>query len=197
MEMESMPKQEAKPIILLVLLIVTLLISSTSLVLLLVNNVNADSSPLEETIEVEEAAQDASEENEEEVMVVDDTDTMEFESLLFEKDGWYLPFGAAEIEGYYTTVGRATSLDGSTPAVTCSAFQVTDGPKILLDKLEEGRYGASLTAVLGEEEMYLSNSLKQSTAENPIRLVVTLNPVHEGELIGCMAWPFSEVIELD
>src|SRR3989338_8928984 len=60
----------------------------------------------------------------------------EFGSLLTEKKNNNLPFGTAEIEGYYTNVQRATSLDNSTPDVTCSAFVITDGPSLLLNALK-------------------------------------------------------------
>lgn len=117
-----------------------------------------------------------------------------FGSLLYEKKGYNLPFGAAEIEGYYTTVARATSLDNSTPDVTCSAFVVTDGPSLLLNSLKGARFGTPPTAVIGSKDSNWVN-INKSTKDNPIKLLVTLNPVFEGELIGCMSWPFASITE--
>ena len=46
-----------------------------------------------------------------------------FRSLLYERGNYNLPFGAAEVEGYYTTVERPTELgDDPVPTVNCSAF---------------------------------------------------------------------------
>ena len=120
----------------------------------------------------------------------------EFGSLLYEKQYYDLPFGAAEIEGYYTTVERATSLDDSTPNVTCSAFVVTNGPAVLLKSLTGERFGTPPTAVLGSKDSNWGK-INASTKENPIKVLVTLNPVFEGELIGCMAWPFGSFIEIE
>ena len=119
----------------------------------------------------------------------------EFASLLYDKENYNLPFGAAEIRGYYTTVERPTSLDDSTPDVTCSAFVVTDGPAQLLDALKGDMYGTPPTAVIGSANSYWGN-INKSTKENHIKILVTLNPLFEGELIGCMAWPFDSFIEM-
>lgn len=121
----------------------------------------------------------------------------EFRSLLYEKSGYGLPFGAAEIEGYYTTVERPTSLDESTPKMTCSAFVVTNGPSLLIKALTTDRFvGTPPTAVIGSKDLYLGN-IKTSTKEKPIKIIVTLNPVFEGSLIECMPWPFSSIIEIE
>ena len=119
----------------------------------------------------------------------------EFKSLLFEKQGYTLPFGAAEIEGYYTTKERPTSLDGSTPDVTCSAFVITDGPSQLLDALKGDMYGVPPTAVLGSKDSNWG-AINQSTKENPIKIFVSLNPTFEGEVMECMPWPFESFIEI-
>lgn len=120
----------------------------------------------------------------------------EFSSLLYEKENYNLPFGAAEIEGYYTTVERPTSLDDSTPQVTCSAFVVTDGPDQLLSVLTDDFYGTPPTVVIGSEDSYW-NGISVSTKEEPVKVLATLNPLFEGELIGCMAWPFDAIIEIE
>ncbi len=119
-----------------------------------------------------------------------------FESLLYEKEYDDLPFGAAEVEGYYTTVKRATSLDNSTPQDTCSAFVVTDGPDQLLNALDGDFYGNPPTVVIGSEDSHWG-AINDSTKENPIKILATLNPLFEGELIGCMAWPFDSIIEIE
>jgi len=120
----------------------------------------------------------------------------EFGSLLYEKKYYSLPFGAAEVEGYYTTVERETSLDYSTPTVTCSAFVVTDGPSLLLNALKGDIYGTPPTAVIGSEDSYYGD-ISASTKENPIKILVTLNPMFEGELTGCTSWPFDSIIEIE
>jgi hypothetical protein len=120
----------------------------------------------------------------------------EFGSLLYEKQYYDLPFGAAEVEGYYTTVEQATSLDGSTPDLTCSAFVVTDGPSLLLNSLKGDRFGTPPTAVIGSKDSNWGK-INASTSESPIKILVTLNPVFEGELIGCMSWPFSSITEIE
>ncbi len=125
-----------------------------------------------------------------------ETTESEFGSLLYEKEYYSLPFGAAEIEGYYTTVERETSLDYSTPKVTCSAFVVTDGPSLLLNALTGEMYGTPPTAVIGSEDSYWGN-INASTKENPIKILVTVNAGFEGEVIGCMSWPFDSIIETE
>lgn len=119
----------------------------------------------------------------------------EFGSLLYEKENYSLPFGSAEVEGYYTTVEKATSLDNSTPTVTCSAFVVTDGPSLLLDALTAERFGTPPTVVIGSEDS-VWRDINTSTKENPVKIFVTMNPTFEGALIGCMPWPFTSIIEL-
>ncbi|MCR4314311.1 MAG: hypothetical protein NUV84_03630 [Candidatus Uhrbacteria bacterium] len=121
----------------------------------------------------------------------------EFASFLSKREHYDLPFGAAEIEGYLTTVERDTSLDRSTPTVTCAAFVVTDGPEILMNALEGKLYGTPPTAVIGSENFGFGKAMNNSAKENPVRVLVTLNPVFEGELIGCMSWPFSSIIEIE
>jgi hypothetical protein len=120
----------------------------------------------------------------------------EFGSLLLQKKFYTLPFGAAEIEGYYTTAERATSLDGSTPKVTCSAFVVTGGPSDLLNSLKGETFGIPPTTVLGSKDSNWGD-INKSTKDNPIKLLITMNPVFEGELIGCMPWPFSSFTEIE
>ena len=120
----------------------------------------------------------------------------EFVDLLYEKSEYRLPFGAAEIEGYYTTVERETSLDDSTPDVTCSAFVVTDGPSLLLEALKGDMFGTPPTVVIGSGDSYFGN-INTNTKENPTRILVTLNPTFEGEIIGCMSWPFSSFVEIE
>lgn len=113
----------------------------------------------------------------------------EFADLLYDNPGYRLPFaGAATIEGYYTTVERPTSLDPLTQDVTCSGFVVTDGPSRLLEALPP-------TVVLGSKDSHFGN-INVSTKENPIKILATLNSIFEGEVIGCMSWPFSSFIEI-
>lgn len=121
----------------------------------------------------------------------------EFTDLLYDNPGYRLPFaGAAIIEGYYATVERPTSLDGSTPDITCSGFVVTDGPARLLEalKTDKAMYGTPPTVVLGSKDSHWGN-INASTKENPIKILVTLNSMFEGEVIGCMSWPFSSFVE--
>lgn len=120
-----------------------------------------------------------------------------FASVLYEKEYFDLPFGAAEIEGYLTTVERVTSLDNSTPTVTCSAFVVTDGPEVLMEALEGDLYGTPPTAVLGSEDSSFGETIENSTEENPVKVVAILDIIFEGELIGCQRWPFSSLIEIE
>ncbi len=178
-------KIDVKHVILAIFIIVTFIVSTVSLIVLLVDS--DESSPAEdEIVAVNEGD-----------VVADEAE--EFESLLFEKSYYDLPFGAAEVEGYYTTVGRATSLDGSTPEMTCAAFIVTDGPDLLIDALDENMdmFGKSRVVVLGDIGQYPGADFLQSTEQDPARIVVTLNPIFEGSLVNCMPWPFNEVIELD
>lgn len=118
------------------------------------------------------------------------------QNLLYKKPGYQLPFGSAIVEGYYTTVERPTSLDNSTPSATCSAFVVTDGPALLLSALTGEMYGIPPTVVLGSKDSSWG-VINASTKEKPIQILVTLNPVFEGELIGCMSWPFSSFTEIE
>ncbi len=118
----------------------------------------------------------------------------EFGALLYEKENYDLPFGAAEIEGYYTSVERETSLDASTPRVTCSAFVVTDGPDMLMEALGAEMFQNPI--VIGSEDFFWE-TLDASTEESPVKVLVTINPVFEGELIGCMSFPFSSIIEIE
>lgn len=118
--------------------------------------------------------------------------------LLYDNPGYRLPFaGAAIIEGYYTTVERPTSLDPSTPNITCSGFVVTDGPSRLLEALKADKvmYGTPPTIVLGSKDSSWGN-INASTKENPIKILVTLNSMFEGEVIGCMSWPFNSFVEI-
>lgn len=144
-----------------------------------------------EQVEQEEAAIDETNPQEE------TEDEPQFGDLLHEKTGHKLPFGAAEIEGYFTTVKRGTSLDGSTPTVTCSAFVVTDGPDLLMEALEGDVYGTPPIAVIGSEDSSFGETIESSTEENPVKVLVTLNSTFEGEHIGCMRWPFSSIIEVE
>jgi len=121
----------------------------------------------------------------------------DFADLLFQKENYLLPFGAAEIEGYFTTVEQETSLDYSTPRVACSAFIVTNGPDLLLKALEDEFYEGLRPVVLGPAESDYSDRITNSTKENPVRVIATLNPLFEGEHISCMSWPFSSIIEIE
>ncbi|TAL50920.1 hypothetical protein EPN81_01380 [Patescibacteria group bacterium] len=120
----------------------------------------------------------------------------ELVDLLYEKSGYRFPFGAAQIKGYYTTVERATSLDDSTPTVTCSAFVVTDGPKRLMESFTQNQFDTPPTVVIGSEDSSYG-AISESTEESPITVLVMLNPVFEGGLIGCMAYPFSTITEIE
>ncbi len=117
----------------------------------------------------------------------------EFGSLLMSHDNYSIPFGAAEIEGYHTTVERFETLDGSGDAVSCSAFVVTGGPDILMEALtSENRFGTPPTLVLGSEPSYYG-AISDSTQEAPVRALITTNTTFEGEVIGCMRWPLSTI----
>ena len=116
-------------------------------------------------------------------------------SLLVEKEGYSIPFGAAEIEGYYTQLSRGTSLDQSTPNVDCSGFVITKGPEQLLRTLPNQQFGTPPAVVLGPADMYLG-AIRASSKVNPIRVIATLSPTFEGELIGCMPWPFVSLTEI-
>ena len=124
------------------------------------------------------------------------TPESESTSLLIQKSNYPLPFGAAKIEGYYTTVERATSLDDSTPKAVCSAFVLTDAPSMLMDALTANRFGTPPTVVIGEKGA-VPRTIQNSTKENPIEVIATLNPEFEGERVGCMPWPFQSIITLD
>jgi len=113
-----------------------------------------------------------------------------FASLL-EKESYYsLPFGAAEVEAYYTKVEKATTLDDSGPMVTCSALVVVDGPKMLMNSLEEARFGTPPTIVIGSEDSHWTG-VNESTKENPAKLLVTLGSMFEGEAVGCIPVVFD------
>lgn len=123
----------------------------------------------------------------------------EFRDLLYPNPGYRLPFiGSATIEGYYTTVERSTSLDDSTPDVICSAFVVTDGSSRLIEALRADKvmYDTPPTVVLGSKDSHWGN-INTSTKENPIKILVTLNSIFEGEVIGCMPWPFNSFVEIE
>jgi len=124
-----------------------------------------------------------------------------FRSLLYEEEYYTLPFGAAEIEGYYTTVEQPLGLGDDVDTVTCSAFVVTNGPSLLLDSFEKDTYmsrhaGTPPTVVIGSEDSSWGN-ISSSTEENPITVLVTLNSRFEGEIIGCMSWPFDSILEIE
>jgi hypothetical protein len=116
----------------------------------------------------------------------------EFASLLIKKENYDLPFGAAEIEGYYTTVEKPLSLDETGETESCAAFVVTNGPSELLDTLT----GTPPTAIIGSAENYFSE-IQNSTPENPIKVLVTLNPNFEGAIIGCKEWPFESITTIE
>lgn len=118
----------------------------------------------------------------------------EFASLLHNKEFYDLPFGSAEVEGYYSTAMRPTSLDGSTPEEECSAFVITDGPEELLGALKKNLAETYPRFVIGSVNSNWGK-INQSTEENPIKVFITLNTDFEGELIGCMAWPFDLIVE--
>lgn len=118
----------------------------------------------------------------------------ELSSTLEMKDGYDLPFGSAEVMGYYTTVERSPSIDDSEPKVTCSAFVVTDGPEMLLEALKANKFvGDSMTVVIGEKEDPAWGNLVESTEDEQVKASVTLNPEFEGEVVGCMTWPLESI----
>ena len=118
------------------------------------------------------------------------SDEPEFASLLVKKPYYTIPFGAAEVEAYYTQVENATSLDGSSPSVTCSALVVVDGPEALMKSLDEARFGNPPTVIIGSD---ISNwtGINNSTKNNPAKLLVTLGTMFEGEAVGCMSVVFD------
>lgn len=120
----------------------------------------------------------------------EDQNQTDFSNLLLKKENYSLPFGAAEIEAYYTTVEKPTSLDGSTPKKTCAALVITDGPETLMNSLTVEQFGNPPTIVLGSVDS-VWNGISESTKNSPVKILVTMNPTFEGELIGCMSWPFN------
>lgn len=146
--------------------------------------------------EISEVGEDVDAINTQVAILEDSTGSEEFASLLYDKTNYSLPFGSAEIEAYYTTVEKPTSLDNSTPMVTCSALVIVDGPDKLMDALTEDMFGAPPTVVIGSGTSSW-NDIDDSTEEKPIKIFVTLDPTFEGELIGCMKWPFNTFVAVE
>lgn len=118
---------------------------------------------------------------------------MGFGSFLVENEMSFWPSGAAEVEGYITTVERSTTLDDSGESEVCSALVITGGPKKLIAAMESqpAMFGNASTVVAGE--MQSLSYLPQGSKENPERYLVTLNPIFEGEAVGCMSIWFNSV----
>lgn len=123
------------------------------------------------------------------------TEEQKLASLLVKQPNYSLPFGAAEIEAYYTTVEAETTLNGSGPTVTCSALVVVDGPKMLMDALTDTKFGAPPTIIIGSENSSWTG-VNESTKENPVKLLVTLGSSFEGESIGCMSVVFDTFTQI-
>jgi hypothetical protein len=124
------------------------------------------------------------------------TEEPEYASLLEKKQYYSLPFGAAEVEAYYTKIEKATTLDDSGPTVTCSALVVADGPKMLMDSLKEARFGTPPTVVIGSEDSNWTG-VNESTKANPVKLLVTLGSMFEGEAVGCMSVVFDSFTTIE
>ncbi len=121
----------------------------------------------------------------------------EFASLLEKKPQYPLPFGAAEIEAYYTKIERGTTLDESGPKVTCSALVVVDGPELLMKSLADSKFfGTPLTVVVGSGDSVWTG-VNDSTKENPVKLLVTVGSAFEGEAVGCTSVTFNTFIPVE
>lgn len=118
------------------------------------------------------------------------TKTAKYASLLEQKPNFSLPFGAAEVQAYYTKIERPTTLDNSEPAITCSALVIVDGPELLLKSLNGGKIGTPTTVVIGSADSYWTG-VNESTQSTPVKLLVSLDPTFEGEPIGCMSVVFN------
>ncbi len=118
---------------------------------------------------------------------------MGFGSLLVENEMSFWPSGAAEVEGYITTVERSTTFDNSGESEVCSALVITDGPKELIAAMESqpAMFGSVPTVVMGQAQSL--SYLPQGSKEDPESYLVTLNPIFEGEAVGCMSIWFNSV----
>ena len=183
-----------KHIILMLLVLGVLVVSSVNLAFTLSEDSgDSNASGIEENLAAIEVQNDSLQ------AMLDENNEVtepEFDSILFEKEYYNLPFGAAEIEVYYTTVEKLTSFDNSTPPETCSALVVTDGPELLMDALSDDRFGTSPTIVIGSGDSDWGG-ISDSTESNPIKVLVTMNSLFEGGVIGCMSWVFDSVIEIE
>jgi hypothetical protein len=121
----------------------------------------------------------------------------ELSSLLIQRNYYNLPFGATEIEGYYTEVLRETTYDGSAPAVSCAGFVITRGPEMLMNALlsSQDMFGNPPIATFAAN-LPLDNSIKASTSENPVKVLAIMNPTFEGGMVGCMTWPIEAIYPL-
>jgi len=129
-------------------------------------------------------------------------DATELRSILSERAYYTLPFGAAEVVGYLTTIDRPTSLDDSTEDVSCAAFVVTEAPDLLMDALLNTPSVKTIngypTAIVSEADYAPAlSALEGSTMTNQVKVLAVTNSLFEGELIGCMSWPFSQIIGLE
>lgn len=175
----SNPKTDMKHAILIVLVLLGVVVSSVNLALQLSKKQSTEDNTTTNVGELNEKSPAAPA-----------VEQPKFANLLEKKPYYSLPFGAAEVEAYYTKVEKATTLDDSGPMVTCSALVVVDGPKMLMNSLEEARFGTPPTIVIGSEDSHWTG-VNESTKENPAKLLVTLGSMFEGEAVDCMSVVFD------
>lgn len=181
----SNPRIDTKHATLIIFVLIGIIVSSVSLGLQLTWKQSL----------VEDAAADT-EELSNESPTLPAPEEPEFTGLLEKKSYYSLPFGAAEIEAYYTKVEKATTLDDSGPTVTCSALVIVDGPKMLMDSLKETKFGTPPTVIIGSEDSNWTG-INESTKSNPVKLLVTLGSMFEGEAVGCMSVVFDTLTVIE